>query len=88
MLTSGTVTKGVAGFNSVVAPKKDQLEAMTPSDSPRKPSKNSSLPTSLTPLYGGKGNAHAGALGPNLHPVQVIFSFQKKFALAKVLKCL
>lgn len=43
MLTSGTVTKGVAGFNSVVAPKKDQLEAMTPSDSPKKPSKNSEM---------------------------------------------
>lgn len=43
---------------------------------------------SLTPLYGGTGDADAGAPGPNLHPVQVIFSFQKKFALAEVLKYL
>lgn len=49
---------------------------------------SSSLPTSQTPSYGGKGDADAGALVPNLHPVQVIFSFQKKFALAKVLKYL
>lgn len=40
MLTSDSVTKGVASLNSVVAPKKNQLEAMTPSDSPKKLPKN------------------------------------------------